>query len=302
MKKLSIYFHKDFDGLVSAAILTSILQDRYLSFSYHPVDHDLKETWLQQSLDKPAAVLDFFYHPEATYFYDHHTISFIDPDHERQFKETDYKFVNPSFKSTPTILRYIYKDSFDFKPYAEIIKWSDIIDNADYKSPKDVYDSKGDYILLNKLITHYCKHEDKLVEIIPYIMNNQIKDYLQKHKLMLNRIHNEEKKIIDQYKAKVITENNICIYDQSDTDLPLQRFLPYYYYPDIDYVFSIYMKKLNYALVISYNPWKNNNPINLGEMARDFNGYGRKNVAGVLCKTHKEALSVISTISDKLLL
>lgn len=46
----------------------------------------------------------------------------------------------------------LFNNIFDFSPYKELLRWSDIIDNADY-SPRDLYENHNQYILLNKIIT-----------------------------------------------------------------------------------------------------------------------------------------------------
>ncbi|GAA0370905.1 hypothetical protein [Bacillus horti] len=225
METLSIYFHKDFDGLASAALLSKILEKSgtYLSYDYFPIDFDVRDEWLSHSLRRPAAVLDFFYHPEVSYFFDHHATSFIDHIHKVNYVETDTIILDTSFKSTPSILKYKFSTVFNFEPFKELIRWSDIIDN-------------------------------------------------------------------------------ICIYDQSDTALPLQRFLPYYYYPSVDYTISLYKKYHDFSVVISYNPWKKeNNPFHLGEMAKEYGGYGRENAGGILCKTHEEATVKMESIFKELI-
>ncbi|WP_088105871.1 hypothetical protein [Halalkalibacter urbisdiaboli] len=302
MDKLSIYFHKDFDGMVSAAILSSIFTKKYkdITFEYYPVDHDLKDNWLTISLEKPAAVLDFFYHQDATYYYDHHSISFLESSQAEAYEETQNTFVDTSFKSTPAILRYKFKDVFDFEPFDELLKWSDIIDNADYQSPQEIYDNRSPYLHLNKLISHYYQDKTRLIEIIPYIMKHQIHSYLEKNHDLLAKIIEKERTIVENFKTKTTLLDNICVYDQSDVSIPFQRYLPYYYYPEVDYVCSIYRKYTHFAIVLSRNPWKENSLINLGDVVKKYGGYGRLNVAGVLCDTHQEATDLLETIIEQL--
>ena len=64
------------------------------------------------------------------------------------------------------------------------------------------------------------------------------------------------------------------------------RDMPYFFFNTIDYTIGIYRRNENYALSIGYNPWKNNNMIELGEISKKYNGGGRKNVAGIIVKSY----------------
>lgn len=205
MGKLHIYFHKDFDGIASAALLSNILEKlgRYSRFQYFPVDFDIRDAWLDRSIEKTAAVLDFFYHPEASFFFDHHTTSFLNPSHQLNFVETNEMLLDTSFKSTPSILKHKFNNIFDFSPYKELLRWSDIIDNADYESPRDLYENHNQYILLNKIITYHYKDDKKLVEIIRYIINDQINTYLKNNSKLIDEIIAQEKNVVELSKRRL---------------------------------------------------------------------------------------------------
>lgn len=300
--KLNIYFHRDFDGITSAALLTKIFTglNMYDEFEYTPVDYDIKDKWLETGLKQPSAVLDFLYHPEAVYYFDHHTTSFIDEADKYSFVETDSRFWNPKFKSTPSLLEFKFKSYFNFYDYADLIKWSDIIDSAEYSSPKDLYDYNNPYILLNKLISYYYSDTSRILEILEAILCNKIDLFLSKHLMIINKIHENEMKNINLVKSKMIVSDNICFFDQSMVSIGFQRYLSYYFYPEIDYTIAIYKKAQNYSISVGYNPWKNENPIDLGEIATIYGGGGRHNVAGIITETHNGALTIAANICNAL--
>src|ERR1700674_1304398 len=71
---MHIYYHADLDGLTSAVVLADYLQARYMEpSSYIPIDHDRLRIWQSERLLSPAAVLDFEFHPDAVYWFDHHS-------------------------------------------------------------------------------------------------------------------------------------------------------------------------------------------------------------------------------------
>ena len=65
-----IYFHCPcFDGIVSAALASDFLESRqgWHEVSLRGVNYHLKNESLAISLEKPAAVVDFLYHPDADF-------------------------------------------------------------------------------------------------------------------------------------------------------------------------------------------------------------------------------------------
>ena len=93
----SVYFHKDFDGVCSAALFSEILE----SFSFCSrgeialigVDYDIKSEWRSRSLSSPNAVLDFLFHPEANWWFDHHASTFPDKRAKRKYRQTGLKYL-----------------------------------------------------------------------------------------------------------------------------------------------------------------------------------------------------------------
>lgn len=294
--RLTLYFHKDFDGIVSAALLTVIFNKlkMYHKYKYIPVDYNIMNSWLNFELDKPAAVLDFLYHPKAKYFYDHHTTTFLDSNHKRIFSKNRNCYWDQTFKSTPSIIKSVYSDIFDFLPYMELIYWADTIDSAEYSSPKDLYNCSIRYISLNKLIGHYNDNAE-IIEVVKAIVDNKIDLYLADRSKLLNDICKEEKEIMLLLKRRLNIKNNICLFDHIGIK-GFHRYLPYYYYPDINYTIAIYNKDENYNVSIGYNPWKKNNKINLGEIAKKYGGGGRHNVAGIITQSYAKAKMVANRV------
>lgn len=209
---------------------------------------------------------------------------------------------DPNFKSTPSLLVDTFKDKIDFEEYNELIIWSDIIDSAAYSKPEDVYNNTNPYILLNKLISYFINNglNDNIGEVIPIIINSDIHLFLEKYSIILDSILQKERLIMDRLRDKMIIEKNICFFDQSVEKIEYQRYLPYYYFPCIDYTVGIYKKDKGYSISIGYNPWKSNNSVNLGKIAEKFNGGGRNNVAGILIDSMDKGLEIVRAIISEL--
>ena len=79
---LSIRYHRDFDGMVSAAVLASILGSargeddcRWASVNY-----DQRKDWENFERGRRFAIVDFHFHPRAEYWFDHHPTTFLSPE------------------------------------------------------------------------------------------------------------------------------------------------------------------------------------------------------------------------------
>lgn len=302
---LNIYFHEDFDGVVSASLFTIIMKKlgTHKNFNYISVDYEQKDLWGSLELKKPCAILDFLFHNDADYYFDHHTTSFSKfPIRDVGRNSQNFRW-DPSFYSTPSLLKDSFKQLNVFDEFEEIINWSDIIDSAKYVHPSDLYDYSKKYIVLNKIISYYKSKNmtQSIVEIIDYIINRDIDKYLEDNKNLLDNIINIESRLLLRLKNKMVVKNNICIFNQADELLEYQRYLPYFFFNTIDYTIGIYRRNENYALSIGYNPWKNNNMIELGEISKKYNGGGRKNVAGIIVKSYEDSLRIADNLYNEIL-
>ncbi len=81
--KYDIYFHNDFDGRASAAVMLAFLRSRGDDIEHYiPIKYDVIPKWIDDKfLEKnklfkgkhsPAIIVDFPYHPQAAFWFDHH--------------------------------------------------------------------------------------------------------------------------------------------------------------------------------------------------------------------------------------
>lgn len=243
------------------------------------------------------------HHPDATYYYDHHESSIAEQYFGENAVDNDEMCLNTRYKSTPSILKYKFAFTFDFSAYADLLQWSDVIDNCEYTSPNDLYDSQDTYLLINKLISFYRdrNNNEEIIRIIPYILNAP-NEYLTIKKELLAEISQKERLIIDNLHSLMKIEDNISFVDQSEINFVVQRFVSYYYYSDLDYQIIIYRINADYMVNFGRNAWKKFKSKNLGEIAQRYGGFGRKDVGGILVQTHSEAEALVKLITRDLLL
>src|SRR5688572_11604785 len=104
-----VYHHNDFDGFATASIFADYLGElEGISLSeilFQTVDYDLKSKWPQYRLQHPNAVLDFLYHNEADWWFDHHESAFINEIvTKRPYQESEQKYWSTKFLSCPSLI------------------------------------------------------------------------------------------------------------------------------------------------------------------------------------------------------
>src|ERR1035437_2542476 len=87
-KSALLYFHSPcFDGIISAVIASDFLEVHchWMFERFCAVDYSERDNWLSHSLGERCAVVDFIYHPQATFWADHHSTTFLSADAKRDF-------------------------------------------------------------------------------------------------------------------------------------------------------------------------------------------------------------------------
>lgn len=146
--KVRICFHdKCFDGAASAAIFSRFYHERInpsAEFLYTGLTHKASALFDDNTFDGDEnAIVDFKYSssPALTWWFDHHQSAFLTPGDADNFKHdhSGKKFYDPDYKSCTKLLADVAsaKFGFDPKPLAELIKWGDIIDGAQFASAEE---------------------------------------------------------------------------------------------------------------------------------------------------------------------
>lgn len=300
--KFFIYHHNDFDGIASAAIFAKFLslkdKLKFSDFEFVSIDYDLKGSWIRNKLKRPCAVIDFLYHPNADWWFDHHDSTFLNSARLKdEYKHSPQKYWNTKFLSCPSLLmthfsKY-YSEYLNFfkKEYKDIIKWADIIDGAAYKSPKEIFGFKNKFLNINKTlgVNHSKKYSNS---IIKSFFNNDLDSFFnsREYKKALAICKKKEREAISVIKKIIKVDHRIAFFDQSDYNLPFQRYLSYYLFPSSLYRIAIYKKDKKYSISVNFNIWaKEKNWINLGELCKQLGGGGRFNVGAILVNNHKNA-------------
>lgn len=308
--KYDLYFHNDFDGRASAAVMLAFLRSRGDSVArYFSMTYGFEGEWLAKDLlhgKNPAIVVDFLYHPGAAWWFDHHPTAFRKTQWKKTFKPDDHHRYDPSAKSACHVVYTSLKKDFGWKPprhLSELVKWLDIFDSAGYRSAKETLDMKPPACQINAFVEarKHTKEEDRLlIEVLaaqPLARVVKVPRIARVIRIMQKKVSTS----IVFYKEHLqIFKNNTLIDFTKDPLGGFLRFVPYYLYPDR--LYHVRMRKKGegvWYVGVGANPWhRTKNRLALGAMMkRKFNGGGHDNAGAAEFRTKAEAMRAFEQIN-----
>jgi oligoribonuclease NrnB/cAMP/cGMP phosphodiesterase (DHH superfamily) len=303
-----IYFHNDFDGRASAAVMLAFLRSRGDDIEkYIAMTYGKEQDWYKESFFKngnPAIVVDFTYHPKATWWFDHHATTFKKAEWQKQFKPDKQHHLDPKYPSCCGLVYNALKKDFNWKPakhFAAFVKSADIIDGARYHSAKETVQMTDPAIQMNSFIEGllHTTHEDKLV--IELMSKQPLKDVIRHPAIAkaIGRLKAKTKKSLVFYRKNIqVFKRSTFINLDRDPLRGLLRFAPYYCVPKSNFSFRMRPKWNLWYLGISANPW--NLPkfkIDLGAIMKTYGGGGHAKVAAAEFPTKEAALEAFRKIN-----
>lgn len=306
--KYDIYFHNDFDGRASAAVLLSFLRSRGDSVGkYVALAYDVKPNWRNMRFKNPTILVDFIYHPNVAWWYDHHVTSFIRKDWQNRFRQTKFSRWDSKYPSCCSLVLDSLKKDFKFKAPShlkELARWLDVIDAAKFKSAKQTIEFKEPALRIMKFIDSHSSRGESLSWLINLLSAFSLKDIARHPRIMdeMKRIKKERDEAFAFYKKHLKIIGKTGVIDFGSRELLDLRFAMYYLKPDLRYNMIIKEIKSGFRFTVGTNPWgKVRNGKNIGELLARFGGGGHKAVGGLtIPKDKKEKERISEFIIQKL--
>lgn len=300
---MHIYFHEDFDGVVSAALVAMYFRDEHHDYDihFHPVDYDIPH-WESRALKSPSCVVDFKYHPNCDYWFDHHScakgdINKIREQYADKYKPKDQKlYCDPKTKSCASLIGY----KLLLKPFNFMLSdAADYIDSAEYSSVDIACFGQEEEIKLNKIITHRTLSLTQICEDL--LEFGSIYDIMKTSKY--NEAHKDAwllecKSFLTYMGASESSEtNHIVEYDMFNQGI-FNRYLPFWEYPKCEYAIGLIGTNDNISIAVGKNPW-NDKPgrLHVGNLCKKLGGGGHEDVGGI----HVDNISKADDIYDEII-
>jgi hypothetical protein len=293
MKNSTLYFHYPcFDGLVSAVLVTEFLeshQDWHLT-EFEPIDYTLRDTWLTMDLKRPAAIVDFLYHPQAEFWADHHRTSFLNLEAKEDFERRKQQFqllFDPRASSCASLLFRNLRRFLGHKPhFKEMVQWAEKIDAAKYSSVKEAI--LGDAPALK--IARTLSGEDESGPGYAKYLLGELRDHDLQYVAALKEVTSREDRArrgilsgLERVKTKLrLEKGGIAVFDaRPGRNQVISRYAPYYFKPEARYSIAVVRSEEGIRITAMRNPWRNFRSISLGRAFAKFGGGGHERVGAV---------------------
>jgi oligoribonuclease NrnB/cAMP/cGMP phosphodiesterase (DHH superfamily) len=295
-----VYFHRDFDGICSAAVFSSYMRATIspdVLLEYTAVDYDLRNSWSSAKLEKSSAIVDFLYHPDAEWWFDHHETTFVRKDWELLYMPDAQHVWRTSYKSCPRLIVDTVADPIIKRElrdrFSESLYWCDVIDSAGYESPEQVIGCAEPALQINATLV-----QDSSAEYLTFLigcverLSLTSTASLEEVQARYLRTKTWQERAIDYVKKTAIMSKGAAFIDYTEQPELFHRYAVYYLWPDAAFQVAVYKRGGLYRLTVGSNPWRQPDECNLGAICEQFGGGGHQKVAGVIAKSRRDALRI----------
>lgn len=306
--KYHLYYHDDFDGISSGAVMLNFLCSRGDKIvSYNPIDYTPKinENWVKYKFKKPFILVDFRYHPAADWWFDHHRTSFAWPalkNWGKKYKNDSRHFQDPRFKSCASLVLarlitgYKYKAPKHIK---DLTRWADIVDGMGFKSANEAinYSKPGLKMLAYLDSENNQKNRKGLIKLLAeesiaaVVRNPKIS---QKSRQYTAKVLRTTK----QLRAASLVVGSVVFVDAGkEKDVRIHHYMIYYLFPQKKYSVLLKRKGSCFRLGVGANPWsKSGKFADIGRLMSKYGGGGHKTVGATQRKSKSELLKIAKEI------
>lgn len=285
MTKKWVFYHDDFDGLASAAILTLVAKRNLEQFThYKSVDYSADLDWnteLPCGVDggDDFSVVDFHFHPYAWYWADHHLNPFRYPFFSDLYDARkimdDWRVLWDDTESSCAGL--LYRTHFpDFVDpngrLAPLVKAADMIDTAGYPSAQSYFEAKD--LPVRMVHGHSLMTEGQKSEVIRRFAGGTIEDAYDVVREPCEQGVERARWARDRNGERAELEGSVVVTDLVNQQVPYSRYAAFYYFPNALYQAAVYSIGNGVGLTLSKNPWIQFDHLNLRDLVALVGGGG----------------------------
>jgi len=308
---ITVHYHRDFDGMVSGAILARILR-REMGDTVHleSVNYDQRDDWENFGKGRRFAIVDFHFHPDADYWFDHHPTTFLSPELRERYERSErWHWDEDSPSCPPLILRHA-KEHWGYKPparFEEMAHWSDIIDAAQYESVEQAIfgDDAALRIARSMTVSPSPSWIDQLAEAMT---GGDLESVAKRNDVEKahQRASRNRDKALEQFPPTVTwIKSGVILYDASSSKIRRERFAAFYHHPELIYSVGVIPTRSGFHITCGENPWnspaKNGaNGLHVGELMEQYGGGGHRAVGGANPPNLEAARQVASEVAETL--
>jgi hypothetical protein len=289
-----LYHDHCFDGAASAAFFSRFIEAKFhpeAEFVYTGLAHKASQLFEPGLFDGDEnAIVDFKYStdPRLTWWFDHHQSAFLTPDDAEHFRRdtSGRKMFDPNFKSCTKYIATIASERFGFDApdLAELVKWADIVDGAQYTDAQEAVDLRSPATQLT-LVIEGSNGSDTVQTIIRKMRQCTLEQIAADPEIRsiyrpLYERHLQSMKVI---REKSNFEGGVVFFDLVDDGIEgYNKFIPYYLFPESIYTVSVSTSSFRTKVSVGSNPWvKEPLKYNLASICERYGGGGHSKVGAI---------------------
>ena len=293
--RIKVLYHDHcFDGAASAAFFTRFYRERYApdaEFAYAGLAHVASQTFDDALFDGDVnAIVDFKYstNPKLNWWFDHHQSTFLSPEDAVHFRNSasETKMYDPSYRSCTKYISTVTRDKFgyDAPDLADLVRWADIIDGAQYANAQEAVELNAPAMKLTLLIES-AKGSGVVQKIIGLMCRQTLDEIasepsIQEAYAPLYERHLQSIGVIRQQAA---ASDGVVSFDLVGLNIEgYNKFIPYYLFPESVYTVSVSTSSFRTKVSVGSNPWVVETPRhNLATICERYGGGGHPRVGAI---------------------
>jgi hypothetical protein len=294
MRVRILYHDHCFDGAASAAFFSRFIEARFhpdAQFAYTGLAHVASQLFEPGMFDGDEnAIVDFKYStdPRLTWWFDHHQSAFLTPEDAEHFRldTSGRKMYDPSFRSCTKYIATVAKDRFGFDApdLAELVKWADIVDGAQYA---DAHEAVGLGVAATRLtlIIEGSDGSGTVQKIIGKMRHQSLAEIAADPEIeaIFRPLHERHLRSIDIIRKQSQCDDGVVYFDLVEEGLEgYNKFIPYYLFPQSTYTVSVSTSSFRTKVSVGSNPWAIK-PVkfNLASICERYGGGGHPKVGAI---------------------
>jgi hypothetical protein len=294
--RAALYLHFPcFDGAISGVLATLYLEKtRGWKFkTIQRVNYHQQKEWVQTRLRRRSAVVDFLYHPQAEFWADHHETSFLTEQLRADFEghKNSSRFYDQQSGSCASLLWRVVGGTLGPDPrLEEMVRWAEKIDSAAYDSVEEAFSNSHPALVLSRSLAidadqQYCEF------LVTSLRHVSLEDVVQTAQVQQRFLRAQELSTLglERVRQSIRLEGSVAVFEASNEGVLMNRYSPYYFYPEAKYSISITHSRHSTKVTAMRNPWLNFESVHLGEFMRKFGGGGHQRVGALVLPQEREA-------------
>ena len=296
MKGTLIFHSPCFDGIASAVLMADFLEGcGWNNLQFSAANYHLRTTWLSTPLPDQCAVVDFLYHPDARFWADHHGTTFLSDVARADFmsKQPDSALVyDAAADSCAGLLWRHLHFAFGFRiaRHEELVQWAEKTDAAHYVSVAEVFAAQAPAIRINASLALAPNREAYCVRLVQALRGQslaEVADIPEVRKLSREALERQQDGLESFREAAHLTPDAIVVFDVADEAERVNRYSPYYFFPDARYSAGIIRHRDGALITAMRNPWREFPCAPLGRRCEPLGGGGHPRIGAIALQAER---------------